>query len=111
MPNIEKDYFEWLCQKVTNDDSVTRGLYRKLLMELHTIKFVYSVPLDRNRAADGVGLRDRFALEITHNDFTKIEEITSNIIGDCSVLEMMVALVLRCEETIMDDTRFGNRTE
>ena len=111
MPNIENDYFEWLCQKVTNDDSVTRGLYRKLLMELHTIKFVYSVPLDRNRAADGVGLRDRFALEITHNDFTKIEEITSNIIGDCSVLEMMVALVLRCEETIMDDTRFGNRTE
>ena len=29
----------------------------------------------------------------------------------CSVLEMMVALALRCEETIMDDPKYGNRTK
>ena len=111
MSNIENEYFEWLCQKVTNDDAVTRNLYRRLLMELHMIPFTYTVPLDRNRAADGLGLRDRFALELTHKKKKKIESITRAITGSCSVLEMMVALVLRCEETIMDDTRFGNRTE
>jgi hypothetical protein len=30
--------------------------------------------------------------------------------GPCSVLEMMIALAVRCEETIMDDPAYGNRT-
>lgn len=27
------------------------------------------------------------------------------------MLEMMIALAIRCEETIMDDPRYGNRTK
>jgi hypothetical protein len=30
--------------------------------------------------------------------------------GPCSVLEMMIALAIRCEETIMDDPDIGDRT-
>lgn len=30
--------------------------------------------------------------------------------GPCSILEMMIALAIRCEETIMDDTSRGDRT-
>jgi hypothetical protein len=30
--------------------------------------------------------------------------------GPCSVLEMLIALAIRCEETIMDDASMGNRT-
>jgi hypothetical protein len=31
--------------------------------------------------------------------------------GPCSILEMMVALANRCEETIMDDPDIGNRRD
>jgi hypothetical protein len=30
--------------------------------------------------------------------------------GPCSVLEMMIALAIRCEENIMDDPLIGDRT-
>ena len=32
------------------------------------------------------------------------------MIRPCSVLEMMIALSMRCEEQIMDDPDIGNRT-
>lgn len=109
--DLENAYFDWLCQIVTSDNCVSRGIYRKLLTELHTVNFTYTVLMDRNRAADGLALRTRFGLDITHRDIQGANEIARHITGECSVLEMMIALVLRCEETIMDDTRFGNRTE
>ena len=57
------------------------------------------LPLDENRLLDGLDLRFRFA-----------DENSYYIDGDCSVLEMMVALSLRCEEHIMSDDEIGNRT-
>ena len=38
------------------------------------------------------------------------EEIVRCLEGRCSVLEMLIALAIRCEETIMDNPAVGDRT-
>ena len=62
--------------------------------------------MDANRAEDGENLRYRFAYEKSYDD-----RMIADILDDrpCSVLEMMAALSLRCEENIMDDPDSGNR--
>lgn len=100
---INDDYFEYLCELIDAKRFSKRVSYRKLLMRLHYIEFRWFVPYDDNRADDGIQLRRRFALEC--NDMSVLDYI----LGPCSVLEMMVALAVRCE-TIMDDTCYGDRT-
>lgn len=102
--HINDEYFEWLCELVNAKRFSRRTSYRKLLVHLHNIEFTWFIPKDDNRADDGIKLRRRFAL--IQND----EELADYIHGPCSVLEMMVALALRCEENIMDDAALGERT-
>jgi hypothetical protein len=40
----------------------------------------------------------------------QMEGVMRELNGPCTVLEMMIALAIRCEETIMDDFDVGNRT-
>lgn len=101
---IENEYFEWLYNLVCGERFSDQTSYRKLLMYLHTIEFTYSIPKDSNRAEDGKDLRWRFAL---YNDDRSLSEY---LIGPCSVLEMMIALAIRCEENIMDNPNIGDRT-
>ena len=102
--NISHDYFVWLCDLVCEGRYSDRTFYGDLLSYLHNKRFRYTVLRDENRAADGFDLRYRFA------DECHISDIEEYIHGPCSVLEMMVALALRCEEWIMDDPHMGNRT-
>lgn len=88
------DYFNCLYDVIDNTKCIS---YRKLLQHLHSIEFEFIIPRDANRAADGVDLRYRFGYD-------------RHIGGPCSVFEMMVALALRCEEWIMTDGRYGDRT-
>ena len=101
---INNDYFEWLYDSVCGDMFSSENSFRKLLMTLHNIDFRAIIETDENRESDGVYLRYRFAM--TKDD----ESIADYICGNCSVLEMMVALAIRCEEAIMDDPKMGNRT-
>lgn len=101
---IQNDYFEWMFDLVCKDRYSELISYRKLLMALHNIEFAYSIKRDVNRAKDGVDLRRRFALSSYH------EDVLDYLDGPCSILEMMVALAIRCEESIMDDTSIGDRT-
>lgn len=98
------EYFDWMYDMVCGERFSDHISYRKLLTYLHDIEFIYSIPNDENRAEDGMSLRYRFALLYGYEDMLAYFE------GPCSVLEMMVALALRCEENIMDDPNFGNRT-
>ena len=100
---INDEYFEYLCELIDAKRYARSVSYRKLLMRLHDTEFTYFIPYDDNRADDGVQLRRRFAL--ARNDMSLVDYI----LGPCSVLEMMVALAVRCE-TIMDDTSYGDRT-
>ena len=99
-------YFDWMQQLVCDFDYTGGRSYYKLLRHLHETEFYYSIPMDGNRAEDGVSLRYRFGYE---------QGIDSRIIASeldnkpCSVLEMLIALDVRCEEHIMVDPDEGNR--
>lgn len=101
---VKNEYFNWLYELVCEGRYPKEISYRMLLSRLHHTEFVYSIRKDKNRAADGVDLRYRFELACDHMPIERYLD------GPCSVLEMMVALAIRCEETIMDDPSIGNRT-
>lgn len=98
---LREEYFQWLCHFVGCRH------HSKLLRHLHEISFRYHFPMDGNRFEDGVNLRYRFADEKLYH-YRYISAWIDD--GNCSVLEMMVALSIRIEEQIMSDPEFGDRT-
>lgn len=100
---IEKKYFEWMFDLVCEGRFGETISYRKLLKNLHNIEFTYSIPNDADRAYDGIDLRYRFAYD------TGDPCADGYLDGPCSVLEMMIAMSIRCEE-VMDDPEYGDRT-
>lgn len=105
---VVNDYFEWLVELVCGERYSKEVSYKKLLQLLHSIEFTYFVPNDQNRAADGEDLRYRYVLEKC--DPLSEDFVLRTLYGPCSVLEMMIALALRCEENIMDDPSIGDRS-
>lgn len=104
---VKDEYFNWLYNYVCKGRAHQNISYEKLLGLLHSIEFTFIVRNDVNRAKDGTDLRYRFATNQGTNDILAILDALD---GPCSVLEMMVALAIRCEESIMDNTRYGDRT-
>lgn len=104
---VINEYFAWLHNLVCGSRYSKQISYRKLLMYLHNTDFRYSILRDENRAEEGVNLRYRFAQDYILCDISDVEEYLE---GPCSVLEMMVALAIHCEESIMDDPDVGDRT-
>lgn len=98
-------YFDWMYQLVI--DRYSKLSYRKLFVTLHSTEFIFEIPMDDNRAEDGIELRYRFGREQRYPD-TMIASMLDNT--PCSILEMMIALSIRCEEQIMDNPDIGNRT-
>ncbi|MCM1578736.1 MAG: hypothetical protein NC078_08075 [Ruminococcus sp.] len=80
--------------------------YSSLLKELHSTAFYYSVELDGNRYEDGIDLRYRFGREYNIPEAVIASSLDTH---PCSVLEMMTALALRCENEIMFDPDKGSR--
>lgn len=102
---IRREYFNWMCNLILSKDNILS--YRKLLKFLNQIPFDYTIPMDRNRAIDGIDFRYKFGYECNYNR----EDIEEYLDGPpCSVLEMMVALSYRVEESIMVDPEYGDRT-
>ena len=101
---IREHYFEWLYDYVCTGRAHEHVSYVKLFRLLHNIEFTFSIGNDLNRARDGVDLRYRYSVEIDN------ESVLERLDGPCSVLEMIIALAIRCEQTIMDNTGFGDRT-
>lgn len=101
---ISSDYFEWLFEIIDSNRYSRHLSYRRLVEYLHDTEFIILVPRDEGRAKDGAKLRYRFALSHGFN------HVPSCLEGPCSVLEMMVALAIRCEEDYMHDCEIGDRT-
>jgi hypothetical protein len=99
---MRKEYFEWLCDFLDLDNLYSS--YDRLLRLLFRTPFAYILDRDENRALDGIGLRYRFGYERGY------EYYKEELFGPCSMLEMLIALSVRCEENIMDEPRIGNRT-
>lgn len=103
--NITNEYFEWLYSHISDDDEKEGFGWRKLAEFLHSKTFSWVIPRDANRADDGFRLRYRFTMEMHYPD-----EVMDEYDIPCTVLEMMIGISLRCEETIMDDPLIGDRT-
>lgn len=104
---LNNAYFEWLCKLVCKKRySANRTAYRKLLRRLHDIDFNYTIPMDGNRAEDGISLRYRFGYEHSY-DAPMIASYLDN--RPCSVLEMMIALAIKGIDHIMYDPDIGER--
>lgn len=98
---IRDEYFDWLCDLVCRNRYSDELSYRKLLKRLHTVEFTWLIPSDKDRAEEGLSLRYRYqsATGRTCEDY-----------GPCSILELMIALSIHCEQSIMDDPVIGDRT-
>ena len=96
--DLLEEYKDWLFDIIRLDDYCDR--YERLLLYLSGRRFTWSVDHDENRAEDGFALRWKFSDE----DFW-IGKLPSR----CSVLEMMIALSMRCEDVVYDPEE-GDRT-
>ncbi len=104
---LNRRYFDWMYGLVCGGKYPKKMSYRKLFHRLHEIDFTFTIPMDDNRASDGIDLRYRYGYE---NDLDG--PMIASYLDDrpCSVLEMLIALAIRCEEHIMGDPEIGDRT-
>lgn len=100
---LKKRYFNWIYDRVIG----SKHSYRKLLWRLFEIPFTYILPMDENRQEDGLDLRYRFGSEEGISSVVIANELDTD---ECSVLEMMAALSIHIEESIMVDPDKGDRT-
>lgn len=97
---LDESYFQWLCSLVDHDPEKD---YSGLLKQLHYIEFsertAKLIPNDDNRISDGLDLRVQFA---------KDENVAYSEWMDepCTVLEMLIALSYRMEDTMGKDYDF-----
>lgn len=104
---LREEYFAWLCDWVADDKHLSRHTtYNKMFSYLFDKPFVYTIAMDGNRAEDGINLRYRFGRENGIPDALVATYLDDR---DCSMLEMMVALSIRCEDQIMENPDVGNR--
>lgn len=101
---LAKQYFEWLCGLADVRGLSDISSYYRLFDVLHRIDFQVLIGMDENRAEDGIELRYRFGSELGYEQ-AMIASLLD--IYPCSVLEMIVALALRCEENIMSNPQEG----
>ena len=106
--DIREEYFKWLYDTVCKNKHSDGISYVKLLRQLHDTEFTYLIERDSDRAENGIELRYRFAITEGYENVSR--QVLNDLDDPCSVLEMMVALALSCEENIMDNTDYGDRT-
>ena len=100
MENSTRDYRAWLYTRINSPvDGYSIKAYSKLLSTLFDIDYSYVIENDGNRYSDGIDLRYACNYETGIDIHMK----------SCTVLEMMVALAIRCEDDIMGDPELGDR--
>lgn len=99
--SIQDEMFKW-CY-----DTIKGQRYEKVLRLMWDTEFYSIDPLDDNRIIDGVEAR------YLYGEDNNIPDRVIDVKFDnqrCSVLEMMVGLCIRLENTVMVDSDYGNRT-
>lgn len=90
---LDELYLRWLYEQVGNVKVRSRNrTYWDLFRQMFRKPFVWFIPNDDNRAADGICLREQFL----EDEGFDIFEVDPDWLGmECSFLEMMVALARR----------------
>lgn len=87
-------YISWLQSKIGPCPSQPEATYTQLFDQLNNMTFFPVMTEDSNRYMDGVGLRGRYLTATGHLPESRVD--------GCSILDMLAALAIRCEEDIMD---------
>lgn len=103
---LNAQYFNWMVDKIYDRAHCKRKTYIKLLHFLHDSAFTYIIDMDENREIEGLDLRVTFGDEHGYSRAF----MDANMTQPCSILEMMVALTVHCEDHIMSDPEIGDRT-
>ena len=103
---LSKEYFGWMVD-IIRDGNRNTDEYQYLLSYLYSKPFYYTLPMDMNRENDGIGLRYKFGRVKNYPDAIIATELDDT---DCSVLEVMIALAIRCEDQFAYDPEYGDRT-
>lgn len=104
---IKDIYFDWICELVDHTECDDETSYSILLSYLDNIEFTYILDMDQNRIEDGIDLKYRFGYDLNYP-----RDVIEKNLGDkpCSILEMMVALSVRCGEIFIDNLEEDDRT-
>lgn len=104
---LTDEYLEWIIKRIDTEKNKNVSVYSKLLDFLYSRDFLYKCWSDENRAKYGEDLRYGFGLERGYS----YRDIDDHWIDKpCSVLEMMVALAIKCEGIVEYDPDDGNHT-
>lgn len=108
MTQLWNDYGKWLLKEVGFVDerfdarepgyfgrAVKPSNYDILMRSLHNRDFIWIIERDENRMKDGLSLR--------YNFFDECDVNGGNFGSPCSVLEMLVALVIRLDSEFIGD--------
>lgn len=92
---IDEKYFLWLCNVVDADDPEEGylGILRRLYDTEFSEDTAKLIPNDDNRIADGISLRGKFCRKYRIKGCELLDR------KPCSILEMMIALAMRIEES------------
>ena len=97
---MNNQYFNYLCN-IIDHPVMSKHSYDKLLRKLGDVQFHYILPMDENRESDGIELRTDYEDKYGDSGMNNTP---------CTVLEMMIALAVRCEVHIMNKPELGDRT-
>ena len=103
MVNVKTKYKHWLIDQIDTNQQILLEEYDELFDFMFDTDFLWfedrgpEVAMDKNRASDGLYLRNLFD-DITGNDVTGT--LTDK---EASVLEVLVALAIRIEQDIMGE--------
>jgi hypothetical protein len=87
-PALKEDYLRWLESQL-KDKYSSPGSYWELVNAMFEKEFVVMVPMDDNRAVDGLDLRAEFARE------ERLQPETMKFLGAVSFLEVLIGLSRR----------------
>jgi hypothetical protein len=85
---LAEAYFHWLVEQIREESRHPAKTYWDLLRQMHGKEFLWDVPWDDNRLADGLELRRTFFDE---RNFPG-EIVDTDDFGPCSVLEVLIGV-------------------
>jgi hypothetical protein len=88
---LAEAYFRWLVERV-REEGPHKGTYWDILRLMYNTEFVWLIPNDDNRLADGLDLRSEF---LCARRGARV--LDASRFGPCSVLEVMIGLSRRVE--------------
>ncbi len=97
------NYFKWLCTLIESE-TYDINMWMNVLEALYSKPFYYVHPKDVNRIEDGSELWTRYCEII---NLSKNDNQNHNFV---SILEVMIALAIRCENEIMSCIDGSNHT-